>query len=348
MVIGMTWYRKRRTEDVPMLGRRMLLGGATGLLAAGSAAGPAAAETTPVTIAIQYGVGYLGVVIADQLGLFVAHMKAAGIDGSVELKRMSGATAINDALISNSIDIGAYGLPGMLIAREKTLHNYKVLGLCSLSTLPYGLYTNVPGIKSVADIGPNERIAVSAPNTPQAELLRMAAEKAFGDAHKLDPQMVSLPHPDATIALMGGHSVSLYFASPPFTEVLDAAPGVHLVTNSKAILGEEITGGMLATTGKFAERPGLAKAIVDALTEANGIIARDPARAATIYLQSERVKLTQAEVEALLRKLGSQFTVAPSGTMAMATFMAKQGELKSPPARWQDAFFPPVNAGMGS
>lgn len=309
---------------------------------------PAHSAPTTVTIAIQYGVGYLPVMIAERLGLFVAHAKAAGADATIALTRMSGATAINDALISGSVDIGAYGLPGVLIAREKTLRNLGIRGLCSLSTLPYGLYTNVPGIKSVSDIGPNDRVAVTAPNTPQAELLRMASEQAFGDAHKLDTQMVSLPHPDATVALMTGRSVTLYFATPPFSQVLESAPGIHRVTGSKEIIGNEVTGAVLGTTAKFAAKPGLAKAVVDALGEASDIIAHDPSRAAAIYLESEASKLTPAQIEALLREVGGLFGTTPSGTMAFATFMTKQNELKSPPARWQDAFYPPVSDGAGS
>ncbi len=328
-------------------GRRGFLAGVCAAACWRSARARADAATS-VTIAIQYGVGYLPVMIADRLGLFQKQAEAAGAPIKVALTRMSGATAINDALISGSIDIGAYGLPGMLIAREKTVRNYAVRGLCSLSSLPYTLYTNVPGIHGVADIGPGERIAVTAPNTPQAELLRMAAEKVFGDAHRLDAQMVSLPHPDATVELIGGRGATLYFATPPFSQVLDGNPKIHRVTTSKEILGEEITGAMLATTGRFVGRPGIAAAVVAALTEANRIIAADPARAAALYRESEASKLTQAEVEAILRQMGSLYSVAPSGTMAMAAFMAKQGELKAPPARWQDAFYPPVSEGSGS
>ena len=55
-----------------------------------------------------------------------------------------------------------------------------------------------------------------------------------------------------------------------------------------------------------------------------------------------------AEVEKILRDMGGLFGTAPSGTMAFASFMAKQNELKSPPAKWQDAFYPPVSEGKGS
>lgn len=327
-----------------MLRRRSLLGAVVAVAGGRTVR----AEARTVTIAIQYGIGYLPVMIADRLGLFAAHARAAGTDVTVALARMSGATAVNDALISGSIDIGAYGLPGLLIAREKTLRNYEVRGLCSLSSLPYGLYTNRPGIRSVADIGVDDRIAVTAPNTPQAELLRIAAEKAFGDAHRLDTRMVSLPHPDATVALISGGAVTLYFATPPFSTVLDATAGIHRVTSSKEILGEEITGALLATTAKFAGTPGLAAAVVEALQEADGLIVREPGRAAALYLESEATKLSQGQVEGILREMGGLFSVAPSGTMAIAGFMARQGELKAAPARWQDAFFSPVSEGAGS
>ncbi len=326
-----------------MISRRTLT---TTAAAAVLAASRARAQAAPVVIAIQYGIGYLSVMVADKAGLFAKHAPAGA--GAVVLTRMSGATAINDALISGSIQVGAYGLPGMLIAREKTQRNFDIRGLCSLSSLPYGLYTNVDGIRSVKDIGPDERIAVTAPNTPQAELLRMAAEAAFGDAHRLDPQMVSLPHPDALASLVSRRGVSLYFATPPFSTVLDSTPGIHQVSSSKAILGEEITGAMLATTGRFAAQPGQAAMVVDALTEANRLIAQDPARAAALYLESESSKLGAAEVEGLIRSMAPLYSVAPSGTVAMAAFMRKQGELKLPLPQWQDAFFPPVSAGTGS
>ena len=157
-----------------------------------------------------------------------------------------------------------------------------------------------------------------------------------------------ISHPDATASLLSGRGATLYFATPPFSTVLDAAPGIHQVTSSKQILGEEITGAMLAAGGRFVAQPGRAAMVVGALAEADAVIARDPARAAALYLEAEGSKLSASEVEALVRSMGSLYSVAPSGTMAMAAFMLKQGELKVPLARWQDAFFPPVNAGTGS
>jgi len=90
-----------------VLTRRTAIGLAAALGSAALLPSRARSAATSVTVAIQYGIGYLPVMIVDRLGLFVAHAKVADLDASITLTRMSGATAINDALISGSIDIGA-------------------------------------------------------------------------------------------------------------------------------------------------------------------------------------------------------------------------------------------------
>ena len=331
--------------------RRRMLALSTGLVAGLGNRAALAQSGAPVTIALQYGIGYLPIMAADALGLFDKHIAATG-DGSskVVLRRLSGATAINDALLSGSIDVGAYGLPGMLILAEKTRGSYAARGLASLSTGGYSLFTSKPGIKSVRDFTPSDRIAVTAPNTPQGILLQMAAEKAFGDGQgkRLDTLMVSLPHPDATTAMLSGNgSITGYFATEPFSSMLAADPKLHVVTTSEAILGVPATSGMLATTGKFVHaRPAVAAAVVAALQEANGVLQSDPVRGYGIYIKSEPSKLPQ---ETLVKMIASShWDVAPSGVMAYAGFMQKVGMLKSVPARWQDVFYPPVSDGPGS
>ena len=72
--------------------------------------GPARAETNAVRIGLQYGLVYLPVMIAQSEGLFDKRAKAAGLDGlSVTLTRFSGSTAMNDALLSDSVELGTLG-----------------------------------------------------------------------------------------------------------------------------------------------------------------------------------------------------------------------------------------------
>ena len=66
-----------------------------------------------------------------------------------------------------------------------------------------------PAIKSIKDFKDNHRIAMPAVKVSmQAIMLQMAAAKEFGDAkfNALDHLTVSMAHPDATAAMLGGQS----------------------------------------------------------------------------------------------------------------------------------------------
>src|SRR5260221_13698669 len=102
--------------------------------------GPAIAETGEIRIGLQYGFIYLPITIADVTGLIDKRARELGLPGmKVTLNRFSGSAAVNEALVSNSIDFGAYGLPGPLIPREKTRGKLAAKGLPRLPPPPYVL-----------------------------------------------------------------------------------------------------------------------------------------------------------------------------------------------------------------
>ena len=328
--------------------RRVLQVGAAATLTA-SVRGRASASGT-VTIAMQNGIGYLPIIVADAQGLFDKHVTALGAAGTkVVIKKLSGAPAINDSLLSGSIEVGAYGAPGLLIAWEKTRKSYDIRGLTPLSMGRYSLYASDPDIRTVADFPATSRIAVTASNSPQAILLRMAAVKAMGEGaiKHFDTMMVGLPHPDSTAMMLSGSStINGYFANDPFITVLEKNPKLHVVTTSEEILGHPATSGLLATTGKFVNaQPQAARGIVDAIRAAEDFIRADPAKAGELYLKSEPFDISGETLTAMIRD--NKWSTEPRGIMAYASFMAKLGMIKTPPSRWQDVFFPPVNEGPG-
>jgi NitT/TauT family transport system substrate-binding protein len=145
------------------------------------AAAPSRAEVNEVRIGIQFGLIYLPVVVAEAQGFFAEEAKKAGIpDLKVSVQRFSGSPAITDAVLSGNIDVGAFGTPGLLIAWEKTRGHQEVAGLAALGANAFILETNKPQIKSLADFGDNDQIAVPATTSPQAVVMRMAAEHTFG------------------------------------------------------------------------------------------------------------------------------------------------------------------------
>ena len=330
--------------------RRVLAAGGGMVLATRTALRPVRAQAKPVTIAIQYGTSHLSTTIAEKLKLFEKHAHALGApERQFIVKRLSGSPAMNDALFSGSADIGAYGITALLLAWAKTRTQYDIRGIAACNHGVLALYTNDASIKSIADIRTTDRIAVVAPTAPQAVLLRMAAEKAFGagQSSRFDRQMVSLPHPDATTALLSGGSISLYFAAPPFTNALEATPNIRKVMDAQDIIGRPFSGALLGSTAKFAdENPLIVRAIVDGLREANYFIRAEPRKAAEFYLDIEKSRVAVEEVEKAIK--GQRFVVEPSGIVAFAEFLARTTDMKPAPVKWQDVFFAPISEGEGS
>jgi NitT/TauT family transport system substrate-binding protein len=311
---------------------------------------PARAEVNEVRIGVQFGLIYLPVVVADAQGFFAEEAKKAGLpDLKVTVQRFSGSPAITDAVLSGNVDVGAFGTPGLLIAWEKTKGHQDIEGLAALGANAFLLETNRPQIKSLADFGDGDQIAVPATTSPQAVVMRMAAEKTFGDYKRVDKLLVSMPHPDATAALLSGQIITGYVATAPFTAMLKKSDKVHIVTTSKEILGEEMTGVALGAGKKFVDaNPTVARVIIAATEDGMKFLAKDPAAAADIYLKSEASKTPKSDIADLLTDGSIVFSVAPTGLMKLATFMAKTGELKAAPKSWQDVFFPLLGSRQGS
>lgn len=315
------------------------------LVAAASLGVSARAETDRVRIGLQYGFIYLPIEIARSEGFIEKRAQELGA-GKVEvtLQRFSGTPAMNDALLSGNIDFGALGLPGLLIVWEKTRGKLAIKGLAGMPLNAFFLYTNQPAIKSLADFTEQDRIAVPAPNSGQGIMLEMAAEKLFGPGQytRADRLMVSLPHPDATTALLAGGTIAGYFSVPPYSQILARDSRVHLVTTSKEILGGfEASGAGLGGSQRFVDaNPLVSRAVLMGIDDAMRLWKDNPRRAAEIYLAAEPAKLTIDETIAILHDGSTVPQVAPQGVMTLAGFMAKRGMLKTPPQSWKDVFFP--------
>jgi NitT/TauT family transport system substrate-binding protein len=328
----------------------LVLAGAAAASAYGGAMPALAQAKKNVTIAIQFGTSHLATTVADKLALFAKHAKENGIgDTTFAVQRVSGSPAINDGIFSGTLDVGAYGPTALLAAWLKTRGSFDIRGIAACNEAVLTLYTNDASITSVADIKPSDRIAVTATTAPQALLLRMAAEKAFGagQAGRFDKQMVVLPHPDATTALISKAAIALYFAAPPFISTLEASGKCFKVVDGNDIIGRSYSGALLGATSRFAgANPAAVATIVAALREAMALIKADPAQAAKLYMEVEKTALNAAEVEAAIK--AQTFTVEPQGMMTFAGFMQRNGELKEAPAKWQDVFFEPISKGQGS
>lgn len=307
------------------------------------------AEVGEITVAQQYGVSFLPLMVMEKQALVEKHAAAAGLSGLKAVwVKLAGPSAMNDGLISGAIHFAAQGAPSMITLWDKTRGQIK--GVSSMTTYPLYLITRNPGVKDVKDFSAADKIAVpSVKISTQAIMLQMAAAKAFGEKEfgKFDPLTVSLSHPDATLAFTNNTAgVNAHFTSSPFYEQEMKVPGARLVTTNYEILGGPATAVVLTASAKFRDaNPKAYKAFVDALAEAMAIINKDKRAAAALYLEVARD--TKNSVDDILKIIDEKdytFTLKPEKVLKTAQFMAQIGTVKQSPAAIGDLFFPEIGA----
>lgn len=325
---------------------------AVGLNAAfGLLPGAARAETDQLRIAQQFGIAYLPLIVAKENRLIEKHSVALGLpETKVEWLRLSGAAAMNDALISGSLDFATAGVAPAILTWDKTRGKTDIVLIAPLGSMPNVLTTNNPNVKSLKDFTEADRIALPSVKVGfQPIVLQIAAEKQFGQYDKLDNLTVSLPHPDATAAILSGTGgITAHFTSPPFFEQQLESGKVHEVLNSYDVLGGPHTFNVVYGTRKFAqENPKTIDAFVAALDEANEWIKANPSEAAKLYIAAEKSKLDPAFVERIIRDPQIRFTTVPERVDVFADFEYRIGLIKQKPS-WKELFQPGLHARNGS
>jgi NitT/TauT family transport system substrate-binding protein len=334
---------------------RNISAAAVAVLAALAATPPAAAQTPEIRLARQFSMGYLQFNVMEHQQLIEKHAAALGLPQvKVTWLTFNGPAAVNDALLSGALDIAAGGAPGLILLWSKTKGTpQEVRGISAMSSQPFLLNTRNPAINSVADLKDTDRIAVPAVKVSvQAITLQMAAAKAFGAGNfaKLDTLTVSMPPPDATIALLtGGIEVNCVFSVPPFQEQQLEKPGIRTVLNSYDVLDGPHSFTLAWTSERFrSQNPVLYKALLAAMREATDIVNADKRAAAALWIADSKSKLPLDFVARVVSGPQVRWTLIPENTMKFARFMQVNGTLREVPSSWRDYFFPEIHAVDGS
>ena len=315
---------------------------------------PATAETGEIRIAQQFGISYLPLIVMKERHLLEQAMAETGMPvPTVTWAQFSGAAAMNDALISNNLDVATAGVGPMIIVWARTHGSLKMSGIAALGAMPNVLTTSNPNIKTLADFTEKDRIALPAVKIgAQAVMLQMAAEQAFGEGqqNRLDDITVSMAHPDAAAALIGGGSeIDAHFTSPPFSDQELATPRIHKVLSNYDQMGGPATFNVLYAAERFHDaNPKTYGALLVTLDRAMAAIKADPTAAAALYIKAENSKLSPAFVEGIIRNPENDFTTTPLQTFKTAQFLYKTGAIKVAPASWKDLFFPEIHDRAGS
>lgn len=313
-------------------------------LATGSLVVPGVAQAEgKIRIAEQFGIVYLLLNVVRDQHLIEKHGKAQGLDIEVDWTQLSGGAAVNDALLSGSVDIAGAGIGPLLTVWDRTKGRQNVKAVASLGNFPTCLVSSNPAVKTIADISDKDRIAVPAVGVSvQSRLLQYAAAKQWGDEQyaRLDKYTLAVPHPDATAALLaGGTELNGHFSSPPFQDQVLANKNVHVVLDSYDLLGPNSPTLLLATEKFREQNPKTYRAFVDALAEAADFAQHDKAAAADTYIHVTKASIDR---EALIRLIDDpryEFTITPKNTYPLAAFLYRVGAIKNKPESWKDYFF---------
>ena len=312
-----------------------------------ASASPAAAQQkSEISLSRQPGIFYMPSHIMEKNKLIEKHAASLGVPGvTTKWINLSGGGAQTDALLAGGVDILNTGTGNLLLLWDRTRGGVK--GIVATSAQPMTLISRDANIKSLKDIGPNDKIAVPTVKvSTQAIVLQIAAAELFGADQwsKLDANTVQLGHPDAYVALSNQqHEVRNHFSIPPFTFLeLKNVAGAHVVLSSPDVMGGPLSQAQFFTTTKFADaNPKIVQAVRDATKEAQDLIRSDTKAAVDIYKEITGDKTSVDDLLAWLKEPGMmEWNLQPQGTMKFANHLHKVGTLKTLPKAWTDYYLP--------
>ncbi len=309
---------------------------------------PSLAEVTTLRLAKQFGIGYLPLTLIEEQGLLEKHAKEAGIELKGEWLRFTGGSGMNEALLSDNLDIAAGGVGPMLTIWARTQNNLKVKGVAALESMPLYLVTTSPEVKTLADFTSSHKIALPTVKTSiQAITLQMGAEKYLGEGknNALDAFTVSMGHPDAQLAMMGGQSeITAHFGAPPFQEQELKDERAHKVLDSYDVLGGPHTFNLIWAKNEFIEQnPKVVGVLMAALDESMNFIRENPEEAAKIWAGAEATNLSQEEIVALITDERVHWSTKPEGIQPYVDYMSRAGLITNSTDDWHDIFFDTID-----
>jgi NitT/TauT family transport system substrate-binding protein len=301
------------------------------------------------------GVGFLPLLVMEHDHLVEAQAREAGIPNlHVKWIDLGGPAAMNEALLSGSVDFIAAGPPAFLILWDRTRDSAKVLGVAAMSSLPMYLNTTADHLKRLDDITDRDKIAVTSIKVSIPSIvMQMYAQQKFGegDVSHFDKFTVTMTHPDAVIALLSGSGgVDAHFTSPPFHQRERKDPHIRTIMTSDEVMGGSTTFTMISTTTAFrANNPKVYAAVLKALDGAINTILTDKPHGADVLLQSTgETGFSREEILEVMNDPNVKFTTTPENVMKYAAFMNAVGSIDKRPASWKDLFFPDVYEAPGS
>lgn len=303
----------------------------------------ASAQDNEATIVIGYqrGLAYLPVILMEQQHLFEKQASRLGIKTTAEYRLLGGPAPIVDGLLGGALQAGVVGTPSAILLTDKT-KDIKLVG--SMGNFPMLYMTKSPALKTVADLGPQDKVATTAVKTGIYSLvLQMKAAKLWGPENfdRLDKYTVTMGHADALTAMLAGSgTITVHGCSYPHA-LQEQEAGAHVILDSKEVLGGNngMITGLVASQKYCAANPKTCQALSAALTEAHAWINEDKDRAAKFFFDYGKTGETLPALQKQIKSSEVKFTIKPEGLEPFAEFMFGVSKLVKNKLSYNDLVF---------
>jgi NitT/TauT family transport system substrate-binding protein len=308
------------------------------VLSGGALAGD---DSPTIAIGYQRGLAYLPVILMEQQKLFEKQAAKLGLKTTAEYRLLGGPAPIVDGLLGGALQAGVVGTPSAILLTDKT-KDIKLIG--SMGNFPMLYMTKKPALKTVADIGAQDKIATTAVKTGIYSLvLQMKAAKLWGPENydQLDKYTVTMSHADALTAILANSgTITVHGASYPHA-LQEQEAGAHVILDSKEVLAgtNGMITGLVASQKYCNENPKTCQAIIASLTEAHAWINADKDRAAKFFFDYGKTGESLAELQKQIKSGEVKFTIQPEGIMPYAEFMYTTSKLAKNKLAYNDLVF---------
>ena len=275
--------------------------------------------------------------VMNELHLIEKYASNAKIDFRIS---SSGGNTANEAFIAEQLDISVLDISNFTTGLDKGIP-YKIAS--PLAYTRYGLQTNNPNIKTLKDIGPNDKIAVSSLTGTPTTLLRIACEKEFGDADALKENIITMDAYAAELALINKSSgISLHMISLSCI-LRENQTGCPTILDDIDILSEKCANVFTVATIDFVENyPDLYDAYLSALEEAITLINNKDEEALEII--SKYINISKEELIEHIDSGNLHFSTSEYNFLPITDFLYRTEGISTKIESLQEFSFPNVTA----
>ena len=294
----------------------------------GGAAGGGGGDDN-MAIAYQPGIGYAQLLIIKQEGWLEEDLP----ETEISWQQLSSGSAIRDGMLAGDIQVGSGGVGPFLVGYGAGV-DWKLLS--ALNEMDLWLMVMDERYQSLESLGDGS-IAMPAPDSIQAVVLRKGAQEQLGDAAALDNTIVSLAHPDGLQSLLSGQ-IAGHLTSPPF-QFQEQDEGARPILKSFDLFGPHTFNSVFVRQGYHDDNPEAMEALYSNIQEATELIESDPDRAAEILSEESEGETEAEEFRRFITEEGVAYTTQPSGFIEFAEFMQEIGLIEEVPASQDDLVF---------